>query len=284
MSFDTEETSDQQGRPVHFVRFSRQSKEWLYTNTDQDIVFNAQTYTAVPLKIPNILQGGDPQSDDVQISLPASATLSQYLDIRNPTTAITVTIRKGHVVEDDATGAFTAPLLIDCPIIWVGELVSVSRPQINERVLSCTNQLSSTRRGGLRLTWGRNCPHMLYERGCFVDKVAFGTGLASITIIDGVSLSAAEVDALADGYFSGGFLEWNSEVGVIERVGIDTHVGAILTLLGSTFGIAGGTSYKAYPGCDRTATTCNSKFSNILNYGGINHMQGRSPFDGNPVF
>lgn len=284
MSFDTEETSDQRGRPVHFVRFSRQSKEWLYTNTDQNIVFNAQTYTAAPLKIPNIPQGWDAQGEEVQISLPASATLSQYLDIRNPTTAITVTIRKGHLAEDEATGAFTAPLLIDCPIIWVGELTGIARPQINERVFSCITRSASTRRNGLRLTWSRNCPHMLYERGCFVNKAAFATNLATITVIDGVSLSATEVDAPADNYFSGGFLEWNSEAGVIERVGIDTHVGAVLTLLGSTFGIAGGTNYKAYPGCDRTATTCNSKFSNILNYGGINHMQGRSPFDGNPVF
>lgn len=284
MPFDDLERSAQLGRPVFFARFVRESKEWRYTNVDQNITFNGQLYTAVPMIVPAFLQSGDAKASDLTLELPASAGLCTYLDSRTPTSVITVTVRRGHMEEDDATGLFTPPLLADAPIVWVGEVIGVERPAVNKRGLVCNTLSLSLNRGGLRLTWSRNCPHMLYERGCFVNKASFVTNLAGITVVDGVTISASEVDALADGWFNGGFLEWESEPGVTERLGIETHVGPALTLFGSTYGVAGGTNYKVYPGCDRRASTCDAKFSNILNFGGINHMQGRSPFDGNPVY
>ena len=284
MAFDDVERSAQLGRPVFFVKFTRASKEWRYTNVDQDITFNSQVYAAIPLIVPSFLQSGDAKASDMTLELPSSASICTYLDSRTPTSVINVSIRRGHMVEDEFTGTFTAPILADAPIVWVGEIIGIERPAVNKRGLLCNTLSLSMNRGGLRLTWSRNCPHMLYERGCFVNKASFVTNLAGITVVDGVTISATEVDALADGWFNGGFLEWDSETGVTERLGIETHVGPLLTVFGSTYGVAGGAAYKVYPGCDRRASTCNSKFSNILNFGGINHMQGRSPFDGNPVF
>jgi hypothetical protein len=40
----------------------------------------------------------------------------------------------------------------------------------------------------------------------------------------------------------------------------------------------------AYPGCPRTIAVCDARFANHLRYGGVPHLPGKSPFDGDPVF
>ena len=284
MAFIDEEQSTQEGRPAFFLIFERDSKVWRYTNVDQDITLDSNVYTAIPFSVPDIFQSGDPRSEEMSFSLPSSAGISQYLDTRIPSTEVTVTLRKAHLIEDELTGEFTAPAIADAPVLWVGEIIELKRPQINEREIVCNTLSLTMNRGGLRLSWGRNCPYVLYERGCLVNRASFAVPLATVTVVDGITLSSADADAQPDGWFSGGYIEWNSEPGVVERLGIESHTGPLLTVLGLTTGVAGGSNYVAYPGCARSADVCNTKFSNILNFGGVNHMTGKSPFDGSPVY
>ena len=39
-----------------------------------------------------------------------------------------------------------------------------------------------------------------------------------------------------------------------------------------------------YPGCDHTLTTCDTAFSNSLNYGGFPAIPQKNPWAGDPVF
>lgn len=506
MTFDTRETSIQDGKPVYLFKFYRTGKAWYYTNADQDIVFNSNTYTAFPAQSTSIIQSGDAKSEDYQITLPAAATICTYFDSLTPTEQINVMLRKAHMDEDDSDGSFDAPTEIsDAPVIWIGEVISLKRPTLNSRVFICNTLSLSLARGGLRLTWGRNCPHFLYDSSCKVNKADHMVALTDVSVVDGVKLAAAEFglsnpanttnidntdpcDDLATwllnpgqianddyaaqvvvesgtgnpapsfkvttqnndgnpayaikdfgvegadtstisfdliigdaggndgafagfllgcsgggngvrvvlrgtfgggiylslrnattlttglgtilaesacasafgqgivykisttrvvdesgsatftttlknitgatlgsvtatgsyyaggwcgpimargddsstlfydnvhvtgslvssaGGFAGGFIEWDSSTGVTERTGIESEGDGFVILLGTTQGMSTGTNFKAYAGCNRTAPQCNSKFKNILNYGGINHMQGRSPFDGQPVF
>jgi uncharacterized phage protein (TIGR02218 family) len=125
---------------------------------------------------------------------------------------------------------------------------------------------------------------MLYQRGCFVDKSLYAVSLSSISVISGTAITSITAGIYASGYFNGGFIEWQSDAGVIECTGIESHVSAILNLFGFSQGMDVATNFIAYPGCNRTADQCKDKFNNSLNFGGVKHMQGKSPFDGNPVF
>ncbi len=510
MAFDISETSAQEGKPAFLVSFSRPGKGWFYTNVDQDIVFDAQVYTAVPLTISSIIQSGDAKSENMDITLPATATISRYLDLIMPTEAISVKIRKIHMVEDAIDGSFAAPgtsTITDAPVIWVGEYIGLSRPTLNSRKFSCNTLALSLSRGGLRLSWGRSCPHVLYGRGCLADKSKFSYPLTNVAVIDGITLGADQfgteniggstdvgvhdscgdlslwtlspnqtlqgsggtfhsvvyvdgaygnpapcfsvetennhgtpayairdfgIDGVQDttmsvdiriidagsagfggtsvffgidgggngprisvyghwgsdlhiristgmnflsgegdtivmdttctgaissstwytvvatrsglgsavtitavlkqglttlgtvtatqafttggfcgpisakgpkilhsafdnftttgtkvqpmGLISGGFIEWYSEPGVMERTGVELELVGQAKVLGSTQGMASGSNFVGYLGCDRTAQMCHDVFDNLPNFGGINHMQGRSPFDGQPVF
>lgn len=284
MTFDSREISLEDSQPVLLIKFFRTGKEWFYTNADQDITFDSQVYTAIPISMTSVVQSGDAKAENLDFTLPASATLCQYLDVLFPTETIGARVRKVHMDEDAGTGEYTAPVdVLDAPVVWVGELINIKRPSVTQRVLTCNTLSLSMTRGGLRLSWSRQCPHFLYMRGCFVDKADFAVPLTAVSVIDGVTLAADEFSTDPN-YFDGGFIEWESEAGVVERTGIESQVGGQAVIFGTTIGMSTGTNFIAYPGCNRTAETCHEKFDNLLNFGGINHMQGRSPFDGMPVF
>lgn len=285
MTFDSRETSLEGSQPVLLIHFFRTGKDWYYTNSDQDITFDSQVYTAIPISMTSVVQSGDAKAENLDFTLPASATICVYLDTFFPTETIGVRVRKVHMDETVATGEYTSPVdPLDAPVIWVGEHINTKRPSVSQRVLTCNTLSLSMNRGGLRLSWSRQCPHFLYMRGCFVNKADFAVTLTSFVVVDGVTVNAVEFGTMDANYFDGGFIEWESETGVVERTGIETQVGGTATIFGTTVGMATGASFIAYPGCNRTAETCNEKFDNLLNYGGINHMQGTSPFDGKPIF
>ncbi|MCY1382815.1 hypothetical protein D9M69_708760 [compost metagenome] len=101
--------------------------------------------------------------------------------------------------------------------------------------------------------------------------------------MDGTSISNGAFDAFADGYFTGGLVEWAVGGGEYDRRAIERHVGSILIVLGGTSGLVGGQAVRVYPGCAQTTTACKA-FNNLPQYGGIPHLAGESPFAGNNVF
>lgn len=287
MSFETSETSLDSGQPLFLFTFSRTGRTWRYTNVNKAIVYGGYTFAPLAIKENGISQESGGSSDDYRVTMPSSAPLCQYLDAINTSFPITLLVHKAHVLMGD-DGEWEEPESGGAKLMWAGNLVSVSRPSISQRELTLMTMASSMKRGGLRLSWGRNCPHMLYGRGCLVNKASYATTLAGLIILDGVTLQCAAVDALADGWFSGGFVEWEYEGGLVERTAIESHVGDILNLMGTTQGMQyaldGSMPFVAYAGCDRTADTCHVKFNNILNHGGIEYLQGKSPFRGEPIF
>lgn len=285
MPFSTLEISGQEGRPGLLFHFTRPGIDWRYTNLEEDIEFQTNNFESLPISMGPVIQSGTADSDNLEIILPAACELSEYLDLFTPSEEIVVYVRKTHLTENlDLTMAGPGAVLSEAPLFYVGSIHTVKRPSLSQRTLLCGALSESMSRGGLRLSWSRNCTHVLYGRGCNLNKDDFVENIGSITVVDAVSISGANFATFPAGYFSGGFIEWNPTVGVTERMGIERHNGGNVTLMGLTNGLTTGTLIVAYPGCDRLPTTCNDTFANLLNYGGINHMQGKSPFDGTPVF
>jgi hypothetical protein len=97
--------------------------------------------------------------------------------------------------------------------------------------------------------------------------------------LDGAALAASP-------YYNGGFIEWDADgLGTLERRGIESTTGSNqYQLFGRADGLAVGQAVTIYPGCDGAAETCDTKFNNLVNYGGVDFMPGKSPFDGRQVF
>lgn len=284
MSFSTREVSQHSAQPALLFHFYREGKAWYYTNAEQDIVLDGKTYLSTPSSIGVVVHSGEATATGAEITIPATAALAQYLDLVTPTHTISAVMRKLHMTLDELDGTYDAPVsLADAPVMWAGVLTGVGRPAPNTRVLQCNNLSVTMTRTGLRLGWQRTCPHVVYERGCFVDRVSYRTTIAALTVVNGVQVSAPEFAGQPDGYWKAGYVEWQIEAGVWERVTVEDHVGNLLTVFGTTQGMAGGSSFRAYPGCTRTSDVCQSRFANGDNFGGY-RMHGKNPFDGNQVF
>lgn len=160
---------------------------------------------------------------------------------------------------------------------WIGTITEMKR-EATDRCRLLTASLASTfTRSGLRLTWGRACPYSLYDHNCGILPQQFGIAGLVITALDGASITVNMPEGLPGDWFSGGYAEWISD-GVTERRGLRAQNGSTLGLFGGSVGLETGQTVTLYPGCDRTISTCNTKFNNVLNYGGQPHMPGKSPY------
>lgn len=268
--FDTRETSLSDGQPVRLYEFAIGATTWRHAAADTDLEFEGQTYAAEQLTDDGVRQTGESNPDELVITGPAVLPVALLFRSVPPAVEVDVVVRNAHFGEAETIVAFT------------GTVISVRRSGEERAELRCQTLSSSFARPGLRLGWERGCPHALYDDNCRVDREMFRTN-GVVSALDGVTIQAAAFAGQVDGWFAGGYVEWSAGAYLEQRL-VTSHVGDSLTLMGGTDGLEVGIAASAFPGCARTIQVCNDKFGNLENYGGVPHMPGKSPFDGDPVF
>lgn len=271
MSFDQIERSNYDGAPVTLYEFAIGSVAWRYTDGQNDVLLNGLTYSTLAISHEGFSLSGDPDSDDLTVKLSARAEVTDLFVATPPSETLLLRIRTLHRGDTDA------------PVVWSGLVKSGRQSSQIEFSFLCNSLLSTLNRNGLRLSWGRGCPHALYDRGCTVNPDHYATAV-QVTSMTGSSITSAAIAALGDGYLAGGFLSFPTDYGTTERRAIESHGGSTIQMLGTTDGISVGDWIVVYPGCERTTAVCQSKFNNLSNYGGFPHLPTKSPFDGDPVF
>lgn len=271
MNFDEHEISIADGKPARLYLFERGTIKWAYTSADRSIVYEGVTYRPTAISDDGIRQSGETSADAFTVKGPTSMEVAQLYRTLPPSSEIFLTVFDLHHPE------------LLARMRWTGSIQAVGWPEPDRCEIVCQSWLAALEETGLRQTYARGCPHSLYDHRCGVNKAAFKV-TAVLSSVTAVTVSAAVFDSYADGYFTGGFLEFELGGGVVERRGIESHAGAVLGLLDLAFELSAGMTVSVYPGCNRTIAVCNSKFGNKNNYGGQPHMPGKSPFSGDPVF
>lgn len=278
MTFNAREISTQDGQPIALYEFRYGNSYWRFCTADEDQTIGLDenddpaVWQARAILDEGVTQGGSDQND-----------LTLRTQSNNPVAAIFrdgqlsgkvwLSVRRWHIGDDES----------ETPLLWSGTIVNVSpidraTVQMSGRALG-----GSYDRQGLRLSWGRMCPHVLYsEFGCRVDK-ALHAYPHEIATLDGISFSVVTYAAPAEGSFTGGFMEFLRPDGSLQRYGIEFEGGNDFRVLGSTIGLEIGSEVTIFPGCPRNTEGCIA-FDNLPNYGGFPHLPGKSPFDGTPVF
>jgi hypothetical protein len=119
--------------------------------------------------------------------------------------------------------------------------------------------------------------------GCTLD-IEDWLQAAEVTAVAGKVLTVAAAALQPDGTFFLGVLRYAGTDYLIAR-----HEGATLALdrvaPGLAAAVAGGpVDVDIAPGCDLRAVTCQDRFDNILNHGGLPWMErGETPFDGRSI-
>lgn len=271
MTYDLNERSNYGGTPTTLYEFSLASTVWRYCAGQNNVVLGGVTYRTMAIKHEGFSSSGNADTDDLAINLDDTAEVVQLYIGTPPSEPVSVKIRTIHRGDTDA------------PVVWAGLVKSAKQVSRVETVLTCNSLLSTLKRNGLRLSWGRGCPHALYDRSCRVDPDDFSTTV-QITSIVGNLIGASAMGALDEGYLSGGYLSFVGPHGATERRAIESHGTVDMRLLGPADGLSVGQWITVYPGCNRVTSTCQTKFNNLANYGGFPHLPTKSPFDGDPIF
>lgn len=269
-TFDQLERSSYDSVPTILYEFQLGAQQWLYANGERDVVLGGKRYLSCAISDSGINQSGDTDGDDMTITMPADAEFTKLFRGNPPSQFLRATIRNLNRGDTEA------------PIVWAGLVKNGKRVSDVEYSVICKVLTASLNRVGIRLAWGRGCPHALYDRRCKVMKSDYAR-VVQISAVNGTGFTAP-VFSLGDGYLVGGFVEFTVIAGVIERQAIEAHVGTRVTLLGSTQGLTNGMFVTVYPGCDRVPSTCEQKFNNLSNYLGFDFMPDKSLFDGDPIF
>lgn len=271
MTFDVAENSAFDGSPVEGFEFARSTQTWRYTSSDENTTIGGNIYTSVAIQRSKIEQNQDPGRNPITLTVPRNLDFVQQYIASPPTDSIQLTIRRTH--RTDGTNQVI--------VTWIGRVVNV-KFEDSQVTIRCEPIFTSLKRPALRRLYQTTCPHLLYGDSCRAARSTFEL-TTNITVVSATVLSSTQIGLQADGYYTGGFVEWTVS-GVVNKRLILTHVGNQVTLNLPLTGISTGNEVKVAPGCDRRLTTCINKFNNVVNYGGFPYIPGKNPFDGTPVF
>lgn len=115
------------------------------------------------------------------------------------------------------------------------------------------------------------CIHTLFDAGCALSKSAFvhadvvQSGATVTTLRGGV--------AQADHHFALGTITFDSGANAGASHTIKSYVGGLYTLVRPlVHAPQAGDSFRAYPGCDKTQATCESRFANVIHFRGYPYV------------
>lgn len=258
-------------RHVELLDIARGAQHWRYALGDQAITIDSAVYSPAPLQRGEINQTADLARNTLDLTAPQGLGFLDQFRGRSPMQTITVVLKRQQISDSSVA------------TLWQG-VIGGATFETHDAKIHCLPPMASMQSLGLRRNWQHACPHALYGAGlgaCNASAAAVQT-YATVTSVNGNVVHATAFAAQADGWWSGGYFQWND--GLTHEVRfIVSHAGDAVTLL--TPGLIDvGTTVTAYPGCDHTLAICDTKFSNAANYGGQPWIPEKNPFGSDNIF
>lgn len=269
MTFDAYETSTQLGKPVELYEFTNGGLHYYYTSADHNVTHDGKTYTAYAIKRTAIEVTMEKGRNNLTLRAQRNLPVADIFRVQPPSSVVTLNVYRLH--EDDPGQ--------ERVVIWMGRVLNCKWEKTSEVVIHCEPVTGSLARPGLRRLYQRQCPHVLYGTKCGINKFDYQTS-AELTAISGTTLTSPAFGGEANDYFAGGFIEFDLIDGNTDRRLILSHTGNNVVISIPSSDLYVGITVRAYPGCNHTTSVCNSKFGNILNYGGQPMIPSKSPMDG----
>lgn len=239
---------------------------WRYTSFELDLSDGVNTWTSAAIDHGKITRGVKSHSASVDLTAWRSSghPLSQFVPW-SANAPITCKIYEG---------TFSAPATVgSAALIFAGRVMRVTpRGRTYKAEVKPLGSLMDQRVP--RFYLGPRCNHSLYSTGCGISKGTWAESgtLAYLSAPNQITITDASLAALPANYFAGGFLEVGSGANLEVRFirSSSSPSGNVITLtINWPLAVASaGATVTAYPGCDYTAGTCETKFSNLVNFGG----------------
>jgi uncharacterized phage protein (TIGR02218 family) len=138
------------------------------------------------------------------------------------------------------------------------------------RVPSITDDAMKVRLPTVRAQ--RLCNHVLYDTQCRVDRSSFQF-TTTIVSQSGATLVLSSAAGKPN--------QWATFGEVVlaatgERRNVLSQIGTTFTISLSFVGLVGGDTVTVFAGCNHNLFTCRDKFNNVINFGGMPHLNSTS--------
>jgi len=268
MAFDTFEEGLETSRPAELYTITVGSQVYRYTSAEDSITDGASTFTALEGLERSSLSAGGPTDNigAISIKVPGTnAVAAQYVE-GVPGQLSTVEIDR-YQRGDGSTAR-----------IFEGKIRAVTFTDGgNTAEIEVLPSFEAISREIPRFKFSSLCNNVLYDARCQVDdtSASFRLSAAACTAVSGRTITVTGADANGDGHYTGGFVE--NAAGDDRRLILD-QTGTVLTLLLPFTDSPLGTNVTVLAGCDHTIDTCQSKFDNVVNFGGFPFVPTKNIF------
>lgn len=258
--------------PIELLAFARDNEAWYHTLSDQDITRNGVTYRAGLIEREPFKQSDESAQMSTTIRVGAETPLGALMlaeGLRPVEGVMYVRIMLTHLNDTETITPF------------VGEVTQLKRYATHVE-FTVEGLQSLFKRKLLRVVGGTQCNHALYDSSCGVNPEDFKI-LATVVAINGRIVAAgSSSDPLntlqTTNYYAGGVLVFGRERYFIES---NDNIGNLtimeIPINGAMIGQPDGVTL--YAGCDRTYSTCQSRFNNTRNFGGFPKFPVTNPLE-----
>ena len=267
-SFDTLESSLEDGRPLEIYTIALGGTVYRYTSFEGSVTVGADTYEPIAIQRGPISQGADERNKNLVINMPSSNSFaSQYRNVV-PAERATVSIIRLQLEE--------SPTFNTQVLIYKGSVKSVRFPNNGAIAeVTCRSLEASAAQNIPRYTYMSSCNHLLYSPACGVNPASFdhiGTGSnVSGNSIDVSGLNASGLVA------QGGYA---TPTGTNDFRMVLSQSGDTINLLLPFASDPTGLNVQVFAGCDHKLTgNCANLFDNVLEFGGFAFVPNKNIFN-----
>jgi hypothetical protein len=266
VAYQDREDSAYQGEPVELYQFGLGSRVWRYTSGDAYLEWDGEGWLMAAIRRGAIELTREIARSALRLEVERDFPPALLLREVPPDLELRLQIRRLHRGDEEAV------------VVWTGRVVGAEWAG-SICTLSCDTEWTTIRRQGLRRTFGRACPHLLYGPSCGLERAEW-VQMATLSAVDAVTLTSAAFGLVTDGRWVGGYLEWDSPEGVPVRRFVTGHQGDEIVVAYPVAGLAAGATVALYPGCKHTIIDCAATFGNAANYGGWLWVPATNPMGG----
>lgn len=267
MRYEEREASSDRSRPIELYKFSSPYKNYYYTSSASDCLFQGETYHPV-----YIIRGdtkvfsGSASENKVSIEIQNDSDLVREFGFTGfqPSNLI-LTLYRYHEADDPEA---------EHAVIYNGAVTSIKAGESVSRI-NAVNKYSNFLKRTLPNVYYQNfCNHVLYDGGCGADPLDF-SGSAVVEEVSGVNLVL--IAGVSDGArYNGG------TVRIVRNNEVRTIVSLDYSRLEVNFpflDVKADDELTLIMGCDHSFETCRSKFNNHKRFGGFPFIPKANVFE-----
>lgn len=261
MTFQSQEQSVDQSNPIELFSFAGTIRNFYYTSGSENVNYLGNDYLAISLQCSDLVISDATEKNELKISLPTLNELVQMYGIDIPPPDLSLTIYRLHYDTGLAQTWFSGEVT---DITLEGETTTLTVPSI----ISVT--LASDFPGAF---YQGPCGRILYDNRCTVSRALFSVAGTVAAKNSKLTYFIDALNAKPDQWAKGGELVSGSE-----RRLIRDQIGPQVVVSYPFRDLKVGDSVTVFAGCDRSASTCKDKFSNLINFFGFPYTPSLNPF------